>query len=136
MTRLADRVETSEHSSNSPNSVGTRFAIHAARPLGLGFRSLIESRLDAVLRGVESRVERVAVRFEDHNGPKGGDDTACRIQVAMSGHPVLVVEARAEGEAHAFRLAVPKLNAALNRQLDRRRSKPRTTLRLLHANNG
>jgi hypothetical protein len=96
----------------------------------MGFQDLIAARLAGVLRG-ESRVERVVVRFEDLNGPKGGDDTACRIQVALSGLPVIVVEARAEGEAHAFRLALPKLNAALKRQLDRRRAKPRTTLRLL-----
>jgi hypothetical protein len=110
---------------------GTRFAVHGTHTLGVGFQDLVAARLAAALRG-ESRVERVVVRFEDLNGPKGGEDTACRIQVALSGLPVIVVEARAEGEAQAFRLALPKLNAALHRQLDRRRAKPRTTLRLLH----
>jgi hypothetical protein len=97
---------------------------------------LITSKVEALLRGVDSRMERVFVRFEDLNGPKGGDDTACRIQVALSGQPPLVVEARGEGEAHAFRLAVPKLATALNRQRDRRRSKPRASLRLLQPDDG
>ena len=133
MTRFAEQFSRSEEPSESDDvSAGTRFALHGTRTLGLGFQDLVAARLAGVLRG-ESRVERVVVRFEDLNGPKGGDDTACRIQVALSGHPVIVVEARAEGEAHAFRLALPKLNAALNRRRDRRRSKPRTTLRLLHA---
>jgi len=133
MTKIAEQVSTSDELGlGHIGGAGTTFAAHGPRPLGAGFQSLIATRLAGVLRGVESRVERVVVRFEDLNGPKGGDDTACRIQVALSGQPMLVVEARAAGEAHAFRLAAPKLNAALNRQLDRRGSKPRATLRLLH----
>lgn len=132
MTTLAHSVPRQTESENSAQSgVGTRIAIHGPRPLGAGFQALIASRITSLLRGIDSRMERVAVRFEDLNGPKGGDDTACRIQVALSGQPPLVVEARAEGEAHAFRLAVPKLATALNRKRDRRRSKPRASLRLL-----
>jgi ribosome-associated translation inhibitor RaiA len=114
-------------------TLNEQLSVHATWPLGEGFRHLIEARLSATLRGLDSRLGRVVVRFEDLNGPKGGEDTACRIQIALNGHSVLVVEARAEGEEHAFRLAVPKLTAALNRQLDRRRTKPRTTVRSLHA---
>jgi hypothetical protein len=132
MTRFAQQVSRSEEPvASHDGGLGTRFAVHGPRTLGMGFQDLVAARLAAALRG-ESRVERVVVRFEDLNGPKGGEDTACRIQVALSGLPVIVVEARAEGEAQAFRLALPKLNAALHRQLDRRRAKPRTTLRLLH----
>lgn len=109
----------------------TAFFVHGDRTLGSGFQSSIESRLTAILRGHNARIERVAVRFEDLNGPKGGDDTACRIQVTIAGQQPLVVEARAQGEEHAFRLAVPKFTAALHRQLDRRRSRPRATLRLM-----
>ncbi|MDQ2642722.1 MAG: HPF/RaiA family ribosome-associated protein [Myxococcota bacterium] len=107
----------------------TAFFVHGDRTLGAGFQTFIENRLAAILRGHHARIERVAVRFEDLNGPKGGDDTACRIQVTIAGQQPLVVEARAEGEEHAFRLAVPKLTAALNRQLERRRERPRATLR-------
>jgi putative sigma-54 modulation protein len=107
----------------------TAFFVHGDRTLGSGFQTSIESRLAAILRGHNARIERVAVRFEDLNGPKGGDDTACRIQVTIAGQQPLVVEARAQGEEHAFRLAVPKFTAALHRQLDRRRSRPRATLR-------
>jgi hypothetical protein len=107
--------------------------VYSKHTLGAGFQDLIAARLSATLRGIDTRVERVVVRFEDLNGPKGGADTACRIQLVLSGRPVLVVEARAEGEARAFRLALPRLATALARQRDRERSRPRATLRLLHA---
>jgi hypothetical protein len=137
MTTLAQQVSRQEASENTSSPiVGTRLAIHGDRPLGAGFQGLIATRIGAALRGIDSRLERVVVRFEDLNGPKGGDDTACRIQVALSGQRPVIVEARAEGEAHAFRLAVPKLTAALNRQRDRRRSKPRASLRLVGDDQG
>ena len=43
--------------------------------------------------------------------------------------PPLVVEGRAEDEARAFRVALPRLVAALDRQLSRRAVRPRKTLR-------
>lgn len=105
--------------------------MYAKDTLGAGFRELVATRLATALRG--SRVERVVVRFEDLNGPKGGSDTSCRVQLALSGQPVLVVEARGLDEAHAFRLAVPRLSAALDRRRGRDRVRSRTTARFRNA---
>ena len=110
--------------------LGAVLAVYAKGTLGAGFQELIATRLGGALRGVENRVERVVVRFEDLNGPKGGSDTACRIQLTLSGQPVVVVEARGEGEAHAFRLAVPRLTAALHRRRGRDRERSRASLRV------
>ena len=104
-------------------------AVRSKNILGAGFQRLIEQRLASAVRGLGSRVERLSVRFEDLNGPKGGVDTACRIQLVLSGKPVLVVEGRAEDEGRAFRVALPRLIAALDRQLNRRTVRPRTSLR-------
>jgi ribosome hibernation promoting factor len=108
---------------------GMPLAMDSKSTLGAGFQSLVEQRLAAAVRGLGSRVERVSVRFEDLNGPKGGIDTACRIQLVLSGKPVLVVEGRAEDEARAFRIALPRLIAALDKRLGRRSARPRTSLR-------
>jgi hypothetical protein len=126
------REQISSPSDLEPEAIptsGIALAVHSKQTLGQGFLQLMEKRLFAVLRGVGSRVERVTVRFEDLNGPKGGVDTACRIQLKLSGQPALVVEARAEGEAPAFRLALPRLVAALDRRLSRRLTVLRTSLR-------
>jgi len=103
--------------------VGTKLTVYAKGTVGAGFQELIATRLGASLRGVESSIERVVVRFEDLNGPKGGSDMACRIQLGLIGQPLLVVEARGVGEAHAFRLAVPRLVAALDRRRGRDRGR-------------
>ena len=111
--------EVREREAEERLELGTRLAVYAGETVGAGFQELIATRLGGLLRGIASRVERVVVRFEDCNGPKGGSDTACRIQLALSGRPVLVVEARGGDEAHAFRLALPKLRAALDRRRGR-----------------
>ena len=110
---------------------GQQLTVHATT-LGAGFRRLMATRLSTALRGVGQDLERVVVRFEDLNGPKGGVDTACRIQLTVRGRPVLVAEARADGEARAFRLALPRLATALARQRGRDRSHSRASLRLQH----
>jgi hypothetical protein len=111
--------------------LGTGVAKYSKRRLGDGFQTWIEQRLAATLSGFDlgSRVERSTVRFEDLNGPKGGIDTSCRIQLIVSGQRSLVVEGRAEDPKRAFRVALTKLVAALDRQLKRRAAKPRDSLR-------
>lgn len=96
----------------------------------------MEQRLAAALRGLGSRAERVTIRFEDLNGPRGGVDTSCRIQLTLSGHPHLVVEGRAEDERRAFQVALPRLVAALDRQLSRHAARPRKSVRLPFAHAG
>lgn len=105
-------------------------SVYCKDMLGAHFQELIAARLAAAVRGMDTRVERIVVRFEDLNGPKGGTDTACRIQVSLSGRPAIVVEARADGEGRAFRLALPRLASALGRERQRSRSRTRSTLRL------
>ena len=112
-----------------PARPSTPLQVVSRRTVGAGFLHLMDQRLSSAFRGLSSRVDRVTVRFEDLNGPKGGVDTACRIQLLISGQPPLVVEGRAEDEARAFRVALPRLVAALDRQLSRRAVRPRKTLR-------
>src|SRR5262245_13157255 len=130
MTRLAEQVNATSPVEHQPE-LGTHLAIYSKQTLGSGFQTLIARRLAAVVRGIDTRIERVVVRFEDLNGPKGGSDISCRIQLVLSGRPVIVVEARAEDEARAFGLALSSLANALTRRRDRERSRPRATLRLL-----
>lgn len=124
------RSERFSYEQQSEDDFGKHVSVYCKDTLGAGFQALIATRLAAALRGMDTRVERIVVRFEDLNGPKGGTDTSCRIQVSVSGRPAIVVEARADGEARAFRLALPRLASALGRERARTRSRTRSTLRL------
>jgi hypothetical protein len=57
-------------------------------------RDYIERRLLFALGRFGGRIRRVMVRLEDMNGPRGGLDKRCHIEVRMPGRVVLVVDVR------------------------------------------
>ncbi len=50
-------------------------------------------RVVAAVGRFENRVERIAVRFTDANGPRGGEDKVCRLEIHAAGVNPWVVEA-------------------------------------------
>lgn len=54
--------------------------------------SHVQRRLRYALSRSDDRVSRVTVRLSDINGPKGGVDKACRIEVRLAGRPSVVIE--------------------------------------------
>lgn len=52
----------------------------------------IERRLRFALSRVSQRISRVVVRLSDMNGPRGGTDKHCSIQVHLFNLPPVVVE--------------------------------------------
>ena len=79
----------------------------------------IRKRLAARLGGFADRIERLTIRFEDVNGPRGGVDVVCRAKVVLSGLPSVVVETRGETDRLAFGLLVTALTRAVRKSLDR-----------------
>lgn len=55
---------------------------------------LIERRVLYALGRFGHRVQRVMVRLQDLNGPRGGLDKRCHIEARVAGHGVLVAEVR------------------------------------------
>lgn len=52
----------------------------------------VRRRLGFVLTRHSDRIKRVGVRIGDENGPRGGADKFCRIQVYLLDAPVAVIE--------------------------------------------
>lgn len=52
----------------------------------------VQNRLGFTLSRGASRVRRVEVRLSDINGPRGGVDKRCLIEVRLDGLPVVVVQ--------------------------------------------
>jgi hypothetical protein len=90
-------------------------------------------RLGTKLSKFAPLIERVTVRFEDTNGPRGGVDTVCRIKVVLSGLPSVVVEQTARKPREAFDVAADGTERTVRRALGRREisapHKPRVTAR-------
>jgi len=87
-------------------------------------RSYIQRKLGMKLGKFASSIERVSVRMEDTNGPRGGIDQICRIKVVLSGLPSVIVEIRDASLEAAIDGALAGAERAVRRALKRRRMKP------------
>jgi len=92
--------------------------------VGADGRAYIRRKLGMKLGKFASSVERVSVRLEDINGPRGGLDQICRIKVVLSGLPSVVFEQRDATRAAAIDGALTGAERAVRRSLQRRRMKP------------
>jgi ribosome-associated translation inhibitor RaiA len=87
-------------------------------------RTYIRRKLGMKLGKFASSIERVSVRLEDVNGPRGGVDHACRVKVVLSGLPsVTYVEQNASPVA-AIDRALAGSERAVRRAVRRVRMKP------------
>lgn len=84
-------------------------------------RAHIRARLGAKLGKYARSIERVTVRVEDVNGPRGGVDQVCRIKVVLSRMPSVVVEHQAESMPAALNRALDAADRAVRKALERRK---------------
>lgn len=87
-------------------------------------RERIRRKLCRRLGRFAESIDRVSVRMEDLNGPRGGVDRACRIKVVLSGLPSVVVEKRDASVNGAIDGALTGAAKAVRRAVQRRRMKP------------
>lgn len=89
--------------------------IRSASRLGGGFEQRIRTQVARRVEHAEGVIQRITVRFDDVNGPKGGIDTVCRIKAVLKRRPSILVEKRAASHATAFARAVSALGTAIVR---------------------
>lgn len=87
-------------------------------------RDYIRRKLGTRLGKFARSIERVSVRMEDANGPRGGVDQLCRIKVVLRGLPSVVFECRDAALNAAVDGALSGVERAVRRTLQRRRMKP------------
>lgn len=85
----------------------------------------IRHRLEASLDRLAHHVRRVRVRLVDQNGPRGGKDVACLVEVRLRAFGRLFVESNDFDALSAASRAADKAEAALTRRLSRRRTRRR-----------
>jgi putative sigma-54 modulation protein len=80
----------------------------------------VQNRLRFALHGFQEKVRTVTVRFEDTNGPRGGIDKRCSVELTGA-FGILVAEARDGNFYVAADLALSRAERAVAKSLKRER---------------
>jgi ribosome-associated translation inhibitor RaiA len=107
-------------------AAGTPLAVRTAGvDASKDFKQRVREKMGLRLGKFARHIERVTVRFEDVNGPRGGVDSLCRVKVVMSGVPSVVVEETAADPMRAFDRASQRAERAVRSGLERARTSGR-----------
>ncbi len=90
-------------------------------------REYIRRKLGLKLGKYARSIERISVRLEDVNGPRGGVDQSCRIKVVLRALPSVVFESRDAALKAAVDAALAGVERVVRRTVQRRRMKPLRT---------
>lgn len=97
--------------------------------LGENLRAHIERRLEFSLGRFSPRILRATVQLTDVNGPRGGEDKVCRIEVRMQPTGTLFVEDRDADLVAAVDRGAERIGRSVARALERERDLERRTRR-------
>jgi putative sigma-54 modulation protein len=86
-------------------------------------------RLRFALSSYDDRIQRVVMRLSDINGPRGGADKCCHLQLVLPGLPDVVVEDIEADLYLAIDRAADRAGRSLRRRLARQRDRARTSAR-------
>lgn len=87
-----------------------------------GLRAHVERRLELALDRHHERVGRVRVVLGDVNGPRGGDDKRCRIEIRLRGGGMVQATGVDPDAYAAIGAAAHRVARALARVADRERA--------------
>ncbi|MEJ2622023.1 MAG: HPF/RaiA family ribosome-associated protein [Candidatus Thiodiazotropha sp.] len=83
-------------------------------------RNHAERRTRFALTCCDDYIQRVVMRLSDINGPRGGADKRCRLQLVLSGLPDVVIEDTEADLYVAIDRATDRAGRTLLRKVDRR----------------
>lgn len=93
-------------------------------PATAPLRETVQQRLRSALRRLAWWVPHVRVRLEDDNGPRGGQDKRCQVQLSPRQGPPVVVTAVAADWRTAFERALARAHHGLRRRHARQQGRP------------
>jgi ribosomal subunit interface protein len=88
-------------------------------------RGHIQRRLGFALSTRYEHIKRILVRLSDINGPRGGNDKCCLIQVVLPGQADVVIEDTESNLYVAIDRAADRVSRTVSRRLGRLRDKDR-----------
>jgi len=94
-------------------------------PLTDALRGHVVRRLSFALSTRDDQIQRVLVRLFDINGPRGGADKCCHIQVLLTHHPDVVIKDTEADLYAAIDRAADRAGRTVGRRLARQRVRAR-----------
>ncbi|HVH39349.1 MAG TPA: HPF/RaiA family ribosome-associated protein [Gemmatimonadaceae bacterium] len=88
-------------------------------------RDYVNKRVRTKLGKFAGAIQRVSIRFDDINGPKGSPSHRCAVKVVVTRHESVVVGVVAEELRGAFDSAIDAAERAVKKSLERVKSKAR-----------
>jgi putative sigma-54 modulation protein len=96
-----------------------------------GLRGYAEHRVRLALTRFDERIMKVSLWLTDVNGPKGGKDKNCQLQITMAGKPDVVIEETRENLYLAINIAIERAGQTVVRKLDRQRTRAKRSTQML-----
>lgn len=90
-------------------------------PLAAPLRDVAVDRLKFVMRRLRNVVARARLRLSDVNGPRGGVDKRCQVELKTDGGGIVVITAASHDWRTAIDDALARAAQVMRRQLQRRR---------------
>lgn len=94
-------------------------------PVTQALREHIERQLGYALKSCYRHVKRILVRLSDINGPRGGNDKRCHLEVSLQGRSVVIRDTEAD-----MYLAINRAAARAGHTVARRLKRKRDIYRL------
>lgn len=99
-------------------------------PLTKALRNYVNRRLSFALSGRDSHILRVIVHLTDINGPRGGEDKCCHIQIQLARLPDVIIEDTETDMYVAIDRAANRVGRTVQRKLERKRDRDRLSRNL------
>ena len=91
----------------------------------------VERRVSVALTHFDESIMKVSLWLSDVNGPKGGRDKNCQVQIIMAGKPDVVIDETRENLYLAINLAIERARKTVIRKLDRQHSHAKRSAKML-----
>lgn len=89
-------------------------------------RGHIERRLGFAFSSRFEHIQRIQVRVMDINGPRGGNDKCCQIQIMLAGYADVIIEDTEADLYLAISRAAERASRIVTRRLAKQRGKERS----------
>jgi len=89
-------------------------------------REQIKRRLGFALSTYDEQIQRIMVRLSDINGPRGGDDKQCHMQILLRQLPDVIIEDTEADMYVAIDRAADRAGRTVARRLSRQRDQMRS----------